>query len=95
MTYKQAKTIQSLVFELASTWDEMSFNCATNRIPYETRRGDWECVLFSYTDSDFDFLRLTLLAHSIEDLSPLFTTKITTYNCGTIEEKIVKAISIR
>lgn len=59
MTYKQAKIIQSIVFDLNSMNTNRTFECSIEPMDGE---GQYYCYLYSYNDSQLEYMDLYQLA---------------------------------
>ena len=62
MTYKEAKKIQSIVWELNEIDGETSYTCSVESMGKE---GQYYCYLYSEKDSFLEFLALYKLADGI------------------------------
>lgn len=59
MTYKQAKIIQSLIFDLNGMNTETTYECSIEPMNGE---GQYYCYLYSYNDSQLEYMDLYQLA---------------------------------
>lgn len=59
MTYKQAKIIQAIVFDLNGMNTTTSYECSVEPMDAE---GQYYCYLYSYNDSQIEYMDLYQLA---------------------------------
>lgn len=95
MKYHLAKTIQSLIFDLDSTWEQSDYGCAIERTYPHINDSNYSVYLFSRGDYDCAFFELCAFAQSLDTLCNHFTLRFGKYNIGTTDDNYVKAIIIR
>lgn len=67
MTYKQAKLIQSIVFDLNGMNTDSTYECSIEPMNGD---GEYYCYLYSYNDSMYEYMNLYQLALGIHACLP-------------------------
>lgn len=92
MTYKQAKMVQSFIFELDSLIDESCFVCAIQHASYDD--AVWYCYLCVRSKGLSDFNRIFALGDAIARISDDWVAVIDEYDIGTTSKQIVPALRL-
>lgn len=94
MKKRLALAIQNLVEAMDSTWEKSHYVCAIEPRFRTLKTDDYKLYLMSRDDYSFEVIELSALVMAIDPLCNHISYNLSTYDMGTTEPKIIKAICI-